>query len=115
MRKQGSVKRKRIERFDFEPVRTIKDRIDQDPKLKEALKKDFEGTLRAEGIIVDKEFINKVENEWRSQMSRDIRSKVAASPGKYPLLEQVLEMKPIRVHVDIEKKGRNLKRKEVSV
>ncbi|OPY50358.1 MAG: hypothetical protein A4E49_02768 [Methanosaeta sp. PtaU1.Bin112] len=115
MRKQSSVKRKRIERFDFESVRTIRDRIDQDPKLKEALKKDFKGTLRAEGINVDKEFIEKVEKEWRSQISRDIRSKLSASPGKYPLLERVLEMKPIRVHVDVEKKGRNLKKKEVSV
>jgi len=114
MRRKGSAKRKRIERFDFEPVRTIKDRIDQDPKLKEALKKDFKGTLRAEGISVDKEFIEKVEEEWHSQISRDIRSKVAASPGKYPLLEQVLEMKPIRVHVDVKKKGRNLKKKEVT-
>ena len=51
MRKQSSVKRKRIERFDFESVRTIRDRIDQDPKLKEALKKDFKGTLTAQKAL----------------------------------------------------------------
>jgi hypothetical protein len=102
---------KRIERFKFREVEALRKRLEIKPELKDALRRDFEGTLKAEGVKVDREFLESTEREWRSQISRDIQSKVVASPGKYPLLSRVEEGKAIRVHVTVECKGRITKTK----
>ena len=114
MQKRVRVDKKRLERFNFERVSALKQKVDGKPELREALRKDFSGTLKAEGVKVDHVFLEKIEKEWRSQISRDIKSKVAATPERYPLLKRVLEGNPIRVHVNVEGKGRNIKTKEVS-
>ena len=114
MKKRVRVDKKQLERFDFEPLRAIRKNVNEKPELENSLRTDFEGTLKAEGVEVDDAFLTKVKDEWRAQISKDIREKVSVAPERYPLLVRVLGRKPIRVHVKVDEKGRRVKTKEVS-
>ncbi len=114
MQKPIRVEKVRVARFDFEPLRAIKAKVDEKPELEESLRRDFQGTLKAEGVKINKTFLTEIEKDWRTQISNDIKAKVASTPEKYPLLKRVIEGKPIRVHVKVDKKGRHLKTKEGS-
>jgi len=114
MKKRARVDKKQLERFDFEPLRAIRKNVNEKPELENSLRTDFEGTLKAEGVEVDDAFLTKVKDEWRAQISKDIREKVSVAPERYPLLVRVLGRKPIRVHVKVDENGRRVKTKEVS-
>ena len=107
------VEKKQLERFDFIPLRAIRTKVNEKPELENSLRTDFEGVLKAEGVKVDDAFLTKVKDEWRAQISEDIREKVSVAPERYPLLSRVLSGKPIRVHLKVDEKGRCVKTKEV--
>ena len=111
MNKRIRVEPARLARFDFEAVRSVKARIEAKPELKEALKTDFKGALKAEGIQVNREFLARAEAEWRHRIASDLRAKATAEPSKNPLLKAVVDGKPIRVHVKVTK-GKIEKTKE---
>ena len=101
----------RLERFEFKPVKKLRSSLKDKPKIREDLKKDFKGTLQAQGITVDDEFLQTVHKEWRSQIKTDIH-KVAEERGSENwYLNRVLKGKPITVHVTVDRKeGENRKK-----
>lgn len=110
MTSKRSIKTK-LERFEFKPLKKVKSSLKDNQQLREDLKKDFEGTLRAQGITVDDVFLKTVHNEWRSQIKRDIQ-KVAGERGSENwYLKRVLKNKPITIRVTVDKKkGENRKK-----
>lgn len=107
------VDRKKLARFSFEDLNAIKKKVSEKPELRDSFRKNFKATLEAEGIKVDEAFLRRIKQEWREQISRDIRSKVAASPEKYPMLSKVVAGKPIRIHVTMDEGTKKVKSKEV--
>lgn len=101
----------KLERFEFKPLKNLKSSLKDNPRLIEDLKKDFEGTLRTQGITVDDDFLKTVHKEWRSQIKMDIQ-KVARDRGSENwYLKRVLKNKPITIHVTVDKeKGENRKK-----
>jgi hypothetical protein len=100
----------KLERFKFKPVKELRSSLKDNPKIREALKKDFEGTLRAQGITVDEDFLKTVQSEWRSQIKTDIH-RVAEEKGSSDwYLRRVLKGKPITIRVTVDRKeGENRK------
>jgi hypothetical protein len=75
------------------------------PDLEKRLRKDFAGTLKAEGITMDDAFKAQVLKEWREGMAADIRKRVAEDPkSKNWYLKRVVEGKPLKIHVHINRK-----------
>ena len=108
------VDKKRLARFRFESLQAVRVSVSGRPELEDSLRKNFDGALKAEGVQVDEAFLSGIKKEWREQISRDIRAKVAAAPEKYPMLSKVVEGKPIRVHVKVDEASHKVKSKEVS-
>lgn len=100
----------KLDRFKFEPVKELRSSLKDNPKIREDLKKDFEGTLQTQGITVDKDFLKTVHSEWRSQIKTDI-VQVAEEKGSDDwYLRKVLKGKPITIRVTVDKKeGENRK------
>lgn len=66
MKKHVKIDKKRLERFEFKPVKDLKQKIEKKPELKTKLRKDFRGTLEAQGIEIDENFEEKIRKEWRN-------------------------------------------------
>ncbi|MEN3035270.1 MAG: hypothetical protein ABC537_03100 [Candidatus Methanosuratincola sp.] len=82
----------------------IRKRMASDPSLEERLKKDFHGTLKKEGITVDSTFRNKLMERLNSKVRADQREIVTKRPeAKNWYLKRVLEGKPLKIHVRIDK------------
>ncbi len=113
MRESIKVDKKKLARFQFKSLQAVKTSVSEKPELENSLRKNFDATLKAEGVQVDEAFLKDVKKEWREQISRDIRAKVAAAPEKYPMLSKVVEGKPIRVHVKVDERSHKVKSKEV--
>ena len=95
----------RLARFNFAELADIKKEIKKRPELENQLRKDFIGTLKAEGIVVDSDFRKKIMKSWEAQVKADLRSKVENTPeSKSWYLKRVIEGKPISVHVKIDRK-----------
>ena len=104
------VSKKRIDRFSFNQVRDLKTSIEKNPAIAEKLKKDFRATLEAQGVTVDEEFIHNVHESWRSQIKADVR-RVAETKGRSDwYLNRVLEGKPIRVRVKVNRESGHIKK-----
>ncbi|MEM4658914.1 MAG: hypothetical protein QXX77_10895 [Candidatus Methanosuratincola sp.] len=83
----------------------IRKRMASDPSLEERLKKDFSGTLQKEGIKLDSAFRNKVMERLNSKVRADLKEIVTKRPeAKNWYLKRVLEGKPLKIHVRIDKK-----------
>ena len=109
--KSTRINKTGLERFEFKPVKKFRSTLKDKPEVREDLKKDFKGTLEAQGITVDEDFLQTVHKEWRSQIKTDIH-KVAEERGSENwYLNRVLKGKPITVHVTVDRKeGENRKK-----
>jgi len=104
------VNKKRMERFGFSQVKGLRAATEKNPELAEKLKKDFTATLEAQGIHVDDEFKIKLRENWRNQIKADVR-RVAEKKGRSEwYLNRVLEGKPIRVRVKVDREGGHVKK-----
>lgn len=104
------VSKKRIERFSFNEIGDLKTAIEDDPKITESLREDFKRTLEAEGIKVDEEFKRRVQETWRNQIKSDVK-RVAETEGRDDwYLRRVLEGKPIRVRVKVNRDSGHTKK-----
>jgi hypothetical protein len=106
--KNFRVDKKRLERFDFTTVETLRESIEQKPELRKRLGEDFEGALRAEGVVIDEDFRTTIRQQWREQIHSDLRAFMEKQPeSKKRHYSRVAEGKPIKVSVKIDrKKGR---------
>ena len=59
MNRRISVDKKRLERFEFKPLRAIRTKVNEKPELENSLRTDFEGVLKAEGVKVDDAFLDR--------------------------------------------------------
>ena len=100
MDKTVKIKSRRLNRFDFEPVRDILARQKKSPELKRRLKEDLPGTLQAEGIVVDDAFLKAISEKWHARISSDVRSGMDKIPDeRKPFNRMVRNGQPIRVRV----------------
>jgi hypothetical protein len=105
MAKSKTSEKKQVARMEFTAVKTIKEAMQKRPDLEKKLRKDFSGTLKAEGIKIDDDFKAKVLKEWRAGMRADMKRIVAENPkSKDWYLKRVVEGKPIKIHVKINRK-----------
>jgi hypothetical protein len=105
------IDKTRLERFEFKPVKKLRSSLKDKPKIREDLKKDFKGTLQAQGITVDDDFLQTVHREWRSQIKTDIQRVADERGSETWYLKKVLEGKPITVRVTVDlKEGKNRKK-----
>jgi hypothetical protein len=112
MQKKVRINSIRLERFKFKPVEELKTKLKTAPELSVKLKKDFKGTIKAQGISLDEEALSQIRTEWRTQIQTDIRAKAEVSPKKDEwYLTQVLENKPIKLRVSIDKETGQHKKK----
>ena len=104
MNKRISIDKKRLERFDFKPVKELKIAVEKNPELKQKLKQDFRGTLTKQGITINDEFKQKIRTEWRENIKSDIRRVADENPESTNwYLKQVIDEKPIKLKVKIDK------------
>lgn len=104
MNKRISIDKKRLERFDFKPVKELKTAIEKKPEVKQKLKQDFNGTLKDQGIIINEDFKQQIRTEWRKNIKSDIRRVADENPeSKKWYLKQVLSKEPIKLKVKIDK------------
>jgi hypothetical protein len=105
MSKRKTSEKEHATRIEFTAVKTIKEEMKERPELEKKLRKDFTGTLEAEGIKIDDDFKAKVLKEWRAAMKADMKKIVAENPkSKNWYLKRVVEGKPIKIHVKINRK-----------
>ncbi|MEN3056223.1 MAG: hypothetical protein ABC527_06520 [Candidatus Methanosuratincola petrocarbonis] len=102
--KKTKVDKNAFHGLDLPELEQIRKRMASDPSLEERLKKDFHGTLKKEGIKVDSAFRDKVMEKLNSKVRADLREIVAKRPeAKNWYLKRVLEGKPLKIHVHIDK------------
>jgi hypothetical protein len=112
MRRTIKVDKNRLERFKFKNVDQIKRTIKKNPELSVKLKEDFIGTAKAQGVTLDAEALEEIRVEWRTQIQNDIKTKAKTSPKKDQwYLTQVLENKPIKLRVSVDKETGQHKKK----
>lgn len=105
MQKRVKLDSARLERFKFKQVDKIKATIKKNPELSVKLKEDFAGTIAAQGVTLDAAALETIRVEWRSQIKNDIKETAAASPKKDQwYLTQVLDNKPIKLRVKVDRK-----------
>ena len=98
------IKKEKLERITFEPLKEFRSSLEQRPELKEKLEKDFKGTLEMEGIVIDDAFRQEVSNQWRTMIQDDIRNKTDKLPDdKKRLYTMVRKGKPLKVKVKIDR------------
>jgi hypothetical protein len=103
MNKRISIDKKRLERFDFKPVKELKTTIEKKPELKLELREDFRGTLNSQGITIDEDFKQQIRAEWRENIKSDIKRVANENPeSKNWYLKQVLAEKPIKLRIKID-------------
>jgi hypothetical protein len=105
MVKKVPINKSPMARFNFAELDGIKKEMKKRPELEKKLRKDLIGTLKAEGIVVDNDFMERAKKAWQAQIRADVRGSVAKSPeSKNWYLRRVVEGKPIVVHVKIDRK-----------
>jgi len=111
MLKRNKIKQNKLERFKFKPVSELKKTLKNNPNLSIKLREDFTGTLKTQGITLNKKTIESIRTEWRTQIKTDIRKVAETAPKKDQwYLSQVLAEKPIKLRVKIDKeKGQHIK------
>ena len=108
MVKNFRIDRKRLKRFEFTTLKTLRESIEEKPELRRRLGEDFEGALRSEGVVIDEEFRANIRKQWREQIRSDLKDFMERQPeSKKRHYSRVAEGKPIKVKVKIDrKKGR---------
>ena len=110
--KNKPTKKERAAGIDFPAMKGIKEEMQKRPELEKKLRKDFEGTLKAEGIVVNDVFKNRMMREWREGIMADLRRKVVETPGSRNwYLKRVVEGKPIMIHVKVDRKTGKITKK----
>ena len=105
MNKRISIDKKRLERFDFKPVKALKTAIEKQPELNQKLREDLRGTLSEQGITIDEDFKQQIRAEWRENIKSDIKRVAEENPeSKSWYLTKVLADEPIKLRVKIDKK-----------
>ena len=103
MQKRVKIDRTRLERFKFKSLTELKATLEEKPELRQQLRVDFAGTLKAQGIKVDDAFKNQLSTEWHAAIKQDIRRVAEENPeSKNWYLKQVLDEKPIKLRVKID-------------
>ena len=97
--------KKTVRRMELPTAKPLREKWLKDPAFRKRLQEDIIGTLEAEGIKVDDALTKRVLAEWRSGMEADMRKKVAMNPRKSKdwYLRRVVEGKPLRIHVKIDR------------
>ncbi|TFH16687.1 hypothetical protein E4H04_06225 [Candidatus Bathyarchaeota archaeon] len=104
MQKRVKIDRVRLERFEFKPLEKLKATLNEKPEIRQKLSEDFNGTLKAQGVTVDEDFKQRIRAEWRSTIKADVRRVADANPESSNwYLKRVLEDKPIKLRVKIDK------------
>ena len=94
-----------MEVFNITGLKELRTQVEKDPQLKIKLLKDFEGTLKARGIVVDKEFRKEVERQRKERMSNRIKARMSKLPKSKKIYYSMIQAgKPIRVRVKIDRK-----------
>jgi hypothetical protein len=100
------IRREQLRRFNFgsiDKVQRIKEKIRERPELRSKLKENFVGTIREEGIEIDREFLEKTREKWRAQVQEDIERKMARRPpSKKRYYKLISEGKPLKLRVKID-------------
>ncbi len=105
-----SVGKARLARFRFAEVEALKQSLESRPELEEGLRQNFEETLKSEGVKINVGFRRSVEAVLKQQIKTDLRNRVSSKPqAKKWYLANVIEGKPLRVHVDIAATGKKKK------
>ena len=104
MQKRFTIDKKKLERFEFEPVLQLRAKVKDEPEIATNLKADFNATLEAQGIVIDDDFKMRVQTQWREQIRADVKRVAEANKDKNWYLNRVLEGKPIKVSVKVDKK-----------
>jgi len=95
----------RIATMDFPALKSIKKEMQKRPELAKKLRKDFAGTLKAEGITMDDAFRKELIREWRAGIRADVRKAVAENPkSRSWYLKRAVEGKPLKIHVQVNRK-----------
>lgn len=112
MRRTVKIDNTRLERFKFKKVDQLRATIKKNPELAIKLKEDFIGTAKAQGLTLNAEDLEAIRVEWKAQIQSDIRSKAETSPNSDQwYLTQVLEKKPIKLRVSIDRESGQHKKK----
>jgi hypothetical protein len=106
-----NIKTDRLKRFSFEEVKPLKDTISEKPELRTALKQDFHEALKAQNIVVDTAFINKVRADLDKQIMQDVKKKMDSLPdSKKKFYSRIAKGKPLKLNVKIDRKtGKHVK------
>lgn len=104
LQKRYKIDKKKLERFEFKPVLQLRAKVKTDPEIATNLKANFNTTLEAQGIVIDDNFKTKVQTQWREQIRTDVKRVAEANKDKNWYLNKVLEGKPIKVSVKVDKK-----------
>lgn len=106
MQKRVKIDRARLERFEFKPLKELRLTLDKKPEIKQNLREDFRGTLKAQGIIINDDFKRQIRTEWRETIKSDIRRVADESPeSKNWYLKRVLADEPIKLKVKVDKES----------
>lgn len=108
-RKKATAKKtvkKAIRRMELPIAKPLREKWVKDPAFRKRLQEDIIGTLEAEGFKVDDALTKRVLGEWRAGMEDDMRKIVAENPKKTKdwYLKRVVEGKPLKIHVKIDRK-----------
>ena len=94
-----------MEVFNITGLKELRTQVEKDPQLIKKLKKDFEGTLKERGIVVDETFRKEVERQRKERMSNRIKARMSKLPkSKKKYYSMIAAGKPIRVTVKIDRK-----------
>ena len=94
-----------MEVFNIIGLKELKTQIEKDSSLRKELLKDFDGTLKARGIVVDEAFRKEVERQRKERMSNRIKARMSKLPkSKKKYYSIIAAGKTIKVRVKIDRK-----------
>ena len=106
MKRKFHIDTDQLNRFDFEPVKDIRDRLKTDPDLKHRLEEDLPGTLEEEGIVIDDEFRQKISDQWHAQITADTHSVMDQIPdSQKPYYRMIQSGQPVKIRVTINREA----------
>jgi hypothetical protein len=94
-----------VEVFELKELKKFRTRIEKSSKLRKRLEKDFEGTLKAEGIIVNEAFRKEVDKQCKARIKARIKTRMDTLPkSKKVYYNMISAGEPIKVRVKIDRK-----------
>lgn len=104
MKKIVRVEKSRLERFNVESVGELRSSLESKPELRERLREDFEDTLREQNVIVDDAFKQRLHQQWRAQIQKDIRETMGSLPeSKKRYYSRITKGEPLKLRVKVDR------------